>query len=192
MWWRQTMTMETTMLAEKIEDDCSSNVCCQCVSLKERKKNTKRDWAHAWMSQAIVPENLTQTQDILKTFMQLLSYKQYVIRMTAQVYVCMCLCACIPKIIFKLYSSMLLHVTYGTTFHFSLHLHLTWHAFTVWVLFIAFKPTACHLLWILHSHFKLNGRCCVISHSRINYVTSCGPCLCSWKTDWHVEPRWGD
>lgn len=40
----------------------------------------------AWASQAIVPENLTQTQDILKTFMQQWPDKQHaVIRNKAQV-----------------------------------------------------------------------------------------------------------
>lgn len=36
----------------------------------ERKRDTKRDGVRAWVTQAIVPENLTRTQDILQTFMQ--------------------------------------------------------------------------------------------------------------------------
>lgn len=43
---------------------------CVHVRLKRRKRDTKGGRVYAWVSQAIVPENLTRTQDILNAFMQ--------------------------------------------------------------------------------------------------------------------------
>lgn len=64
------------MLVEKM--DVSIVLCCVCVCV----------CAPAWVSQAIVPENLIQTQDILQTFMQQWSDKQFtVIPKKAQVFV---------------------------------------------------------------------------------------------------------
>lgn len=61
---------------------------CVCVFESQRKTDTQRHSVCAWVSQAIVPENLTRTQDILQTFMQQWSDKQYVV-MRKQALACM-------------------------------------------------------------------------------------------------------
>lgn len=128
-------------------------MCAACVCVCVRKRDTKR--VRAWVSQAIVPENLTWTQDILKTFMQQWSDKQNaVIGKKAQVCVCMCLHSQNPCNIQILYLSALSCVT-----QYIVH---SYNAFTSPRICTSWACThsmgaACHLPWTLQSHFRTEG-----------------------------------
>lgn len=124
-------------------------LCAVCVFERERKRDTKRDRVCAWVSQAIVPENLTWTQDILKTFTQQWPDKQYaVIRNKAQA----CVCKYLQNVIFKYFQ---ISAFTCDNHYIALYSNVSLltvsspheHAWTIWVLFIA----TCHLSWILQS-----------------------------------------
>lgn len=157
-----------------------SDVCC--VFNRGRTGDIKRDRVRAWVSQAIVPENLTRTQDILKMFMQQWSDTQHAViakRELGSVFVCVR----IAKIHVKFHRWVLLHVL-----HSHVHLLLSLSAPRVLVLYCGCSPP------LISEQPPSNWRrkCRMISPSRGDYVISCGPRLTSWRTDWHAEPRWGD
>lgn len=180
------------MLAETTDASITwLGTCCACLTGRERGIQREAECVHEWarpLFQKIWPEPRTSWKHLCNSGLTNNMRSSETELRSGLVGACKIFLSNIYSFMhLVLIITMLFSIT---TFHISLYLHRMDMHEQWFSLHASLLPVTC--LEFCRACFKLRGQCCMNSQSRAHYVISCSPCLSSWQTGWHVEPRRAD